>query len=49
MKIKNYEINPSTYLDIKLEVNLALLRGLINVRFKCGRRELNPGRGLGRP
>ena len=48
-RAKNYGINLSAFLEIKLEEHLALLHGRGNVRLKCGRRELNPGRGLGRP
>ena len=60
-KARKHNIIISSFLEIKLVEYLALIEGktqnseeVFRPRFskkggECGRRELNPGRGLGRP
>ncbi|MFE3845824.1 type II toxin-antitoxin system CcdA family antitoxin [Thermoplasmatota archaeon] len=50
-KARNHNINISSFLEIKLQEYLAIIEGSQKLQneSECGRRESNPGRGLGRP
>ena len=50
-KAREYNINCSAFFEIKLREYFALIENnqKVNILSECGRRESNPGRGLGRP
>ena len=48
-KVKDCDINISSFLEIRLREYIALVEGIaINDGDKCGRRDLNPGYKLGK-
>lgn len=47
---RKHGINLSAFFELKLQEHLDYYYGKRKIRIhECGRRELNPGRGLGRP
>lgn len=54
-KARKYDLNVSSFLDLKLREYFALIEGGVfgstfsEKKGECGRRESNPSRGLGRP
>jgi hypothetical protein len=47
--VKNYNINISSFLEIRLREYIALVEGIAHIEKKqCGRRDLNPSFKLGK-
>jgi hypothetical protein len=48
-KVKDYDINISSFLEIRLREYIAVVEGVsVNNGDKCGRRDLNPSFKLGK-